>query len=96
MAACSLAAVPAIAADISPEMLTAAKDGKLDDVKKLIANGEDINATSAEGVTALMIAAAENQVVIVKALIQAGADARARTKSGKTALFFANAKETPR
>ena len=89
LAACLLTHTPASAAEISPEMLNAAKEGRLDDVKKLIAKGEDVNATSADGVTALMVAAVENRLPVVRALLEAGADARLQTKSGKTALFFA-------
>jgi len=84
--------VAATAADISPEMLTAARGGDLNTVKKLIALGEDVNAANAEGVTALMVAAAENRLTIVRALLETGADARMKTASGKTALFFADAK----
>jgi hypothetical protein len=79
-------------AEISPEMIAAARHGDIGAVEKLLSEGEGVNATSAEGVTALMVAAAEGQVGAVKALIQAGADAGRTTKSGKTALFFANAK----
>jgi len=53
------------AADISPEMLTAARDGDVDAVRKLIAKGEDVNATSADGVTALMVAAGRGRGPLV-------------------------------
>ena|ERR1017187_6226755 len=75
LAAHLLTHTPASAAEISSEMLNAAKDGRLDDVKRLIARGEDVNATSADGVTALMVAAAENRLPVVRALLEAGADA---------------------
>ena len=93
LSAFALASVSATGAtNISLEMLTAAKAGNLDDVRRLIANGEDVNATSAEGVTALMVAAAANQVAVVNALLESGADARMKTASGKTAAFFASGK----
>jgi hypothetical protein len=82
----------AIAADISLDMLTAAKAGNLDAVNGLIAKGEDVNATSAEGVTALMVAASENRLSVVRALLAAGADAQMKTATGKTAAFFASGK----
>ena len=87
-----LCALAGIAADISPEMLTAARDGKLDDIKELLAKGEDANAANADGVTALMVAATENRLTIVRVLLDAGADARMKTASGKTAAFFASGK----
>jgi len=89
LAACFLADVCAIAAEISPEMLTAARSGDLDTVNKLLAQGEGVNAANADGVTALMVAAAENQLKVVRVLLDAGADARMKTASGKTAAFFA-------
>src|ERR1017187_1815383 len=92
VSACFLANVRAVAADISFEMLTASRSGDLDTVKKLLAQGEDVNAANADGVTALMVAASENRQAVVRALLDADADARMKTASGKTAAFFASGK----
>ena len=46
-------------------MLTAARDGDVDAVRILIAKGEDVNATSADGVTALMVAAGRGRGPLV-------------------------------
>ena len=71
-------------------LMTAARTGKVDAVKVLLAHGAKVNeAESWRGQTALMWAAAEGHVATVDALIAAGADIRARSKGGFTPLMFA-------
>ena len=70
--------------------MTAARTGKVDAVKALLAHGADVNAKEPRrGQTALMWAAAEGNVEVVEALLRAGADFHARLDSGFTPLLFA-------
>jgi ankyrin repeat protein len=73
-----------------PPIMTCARSGNADAVRRLIAGDVDVNAKEpAQNQTALMWATAEHHPDVVRALIQAGADAGARTKNGFTALHFA-------
>ncbi|MEQ1647034.1 MAG: quinoprotein dehydrogenase-associated putative ABC transporter substrate-binding protein [Hyphomicrobiaceae bacterium] len=65
--------------------------GSLEVAKALIDKGADLDATNAEGVTALMLAAAHNQAPIVGVLLQANAKIAVRAKDGRTALEIAKA-----
>ncbi len=80
-------AAKAVSADA---LLQAASAGKLDEVKKLIAAGADVNAKTSFGDTALILAAFRNRGVdMVKALIDAKADVNAKNKADETALMWA-------
>ncbi|MEQ1714463.1 MAG: quinoprotein dehydrogenase-associated putative ABC transporter substrate-binding protein [Hyphomicrobium sp.] len=57
--------------------------------EELINRNADVNATSADGVTALMIAAGHNNVPMLGLLLKAGADANVRSAAGKTAVDIA-------
>jgi len=71
-------------------LMTAARTGKVDAVKALLAHGAKVNeAEKWRGQTALMWAAAEGHVAAVETLIAAGADIHARSKAGFTPLIFA-------
>ncbi len=61
--------------------------------RALIKNGADVNAASADGVTALMLAAAKNQIPVVGLLVQAGADPNRTDPRGRTALDLAEAND---
>ena len=70
--------------------MTAARTGKVDAVKVLIAHGADVNfKESRRGQTALMWAAADGNTAVVEELVERGADMKARTKGGFTPLLFA-------
>src|SRR5262245_10656532 len=59
-------------------LMTAARAGRLDAVRALLAHGADVDAREAtRGQTALMWAAAEGHAEVVRALVGAGADMRA-------------------
>lgn len=77
-------------------LIKASKEGNLEDVKKLIISGVDVNAKadviSDWGKTALMEASLRGYVDIVKALLKAGADVNAKDDYGDTALLFASGK----
>jgi hypothetical protein len=71
-------------------LMTAARTGRLDAVRALLARGADVHAKDPRrGQTALMWAAAEGNVDVVDALLAAGADWKARLDSGYTAFLFA-------
>jgi ankyrin repeat protein len=71
-------------------LMTAARTGKLDAVKALLARGVDVNAREASrGQTALMWAVSERHGEVAQTLIEHGAEVRAGSRSGFTPLMFA-------
>ncbi|CAB3403527.1 unnamed protein product [Caenorhabditis bovis] len=71
--------------------LTAAEEGKLEDVKEILENSPEIlNAHDADGYTALHRAAYNNHVDVVELLLKSGVDTEARTRDGWTALHSAS------
>lgn len=82
--------------DATPLML-AARDGQVDEIRRLIAEGADVNATNKSGVTALHCAIffSENTDAAL-ALLDAGADINAVDKKGWSPLLFATYKGRPR
>jgi ankyrin repeat protein len=70
--------------------MTAARTGKVEAVKVLLAHGANANAKeSARGQTALMWAAAEGHADAIRLLVERGADVQTRSNGGFTALLFA-------
>lgn len=67
----------------------AARDGHLDKVQALIANGADINAVNAQGRSALMSAVYVRNRRIIRQLLMEGADVNTVDALGKTALIIA-------
>ena len=64
------------------------KTATIEDVKKELKNGANVNAASDNDTTALMHAAIFNQnPEVIKTLIDEGADVNAKSKSGSTALM---------
>ncbi len=88
---------PLFAADSLPQLaagpdrlITAARDGHLEEVRRLISEGVDVNARlRGSGTTALMDAANQGYVEIVELLLAAGADPGAELPGGWTALDLA-------
>ena len=82
--------------DATPLML-AARDGQVDEIRRLIAEGADVNATNKSGVTALHCAIffSENTDAAL-ALLDAGADINAVDKKSWSPLLFATYKGRPR
>ncbi|MBE6449569.1 MAG: ankyrin repeat domain-containing protein [Alphaproteobacteria bacterium] len=71
-------------------LITAVHDGQLDEVRRLIAEGVDINAVDEHGNTALMYAAKKGFSLTIEALVKAGADVNfQKSEVGITALSFA-------
>jgi ankyrin repeat protein len=79
------ASMPSAAADLA----TAARNADLAEVRKLIAAGSDVNATEADGTSALLWAAHQGSPELVKVLLDAGADPNAANKFGVTPLLEA-------
>jgi hypothetical protein len=64
-------------------------------VKKLIANGVQVNAVDAKGNTALLRAAYHGNTKVVESLVKAGANVNATDKYGRTALHYAAINNSP-
>ena len=62
-----------------PPLLRAAEAGRVNEVRRLLASGANVNATSSElgGLTALILASMRGHLEIVKLLLKAGADPNA-------------------
>jgi len=72
------------------ELLHAASDGKLDEVKfQIEMNGYDVNFADNKGRTALHMAVCKNHQHVVEYLMQAGADSSKRDVNNNTALHLA-------
>jgi ankyrin repeat protein len=71
-------------------LFDAALAGRTDTVRKLLAEGADVNWRNAAGWTPLMIAAAEKHLDTVQVLLAAKADPNQRNAYGRTALMFAS------
>lgn len=82
-----------MAAEPDPEadarLVIAAGEGRVDEVKQLIADGANVNAANAQGRTALMTASYFGNARIVELLLAAGVDVNAKDKDGMTALISA-------
>ena len=66
---------------INADLIQAAIDGDLIELKRLIGQGADVNAKTKYGWSALMKAAYEGHKEIVELLIHAGADVNAKGKT---------------
>ena len=81
---------PSAAASGEPVVLTAARAGNADAVKRLIAKGASADVRETwRGQTALMWAASENYADVIRVLIESGADVSAHSLAGYNALLFA-------
>jgi len=73
----------------SEELLTAAKEGTVEAVKKHISSSADIHRVDQQGMNATMYAAERGDLDIIKALVVAGSRINAANEQGKTALMMA-------
>jgi ankyrin repeat protein len=71
------------------EVVEAALYGKVETIKKALAEGYKVDSRDPEKRTALMYAAFNGQTAIAKLLIEAGADVNAQDKIGTSSLMFA-------
>jgi uncharacterized protein len=67
-------------------LLQAAEAGDASALRLVTAKGTDVNATGADGTTAVMYAAANNDLELVRALIKAGANVKLANQFGTSAL----------
>jgi ankyrin repeat protein len=77
-----------IPGSMSP-LLYAARDGRLDIAKLLLANKANIDQTDANAITPLIMAIVNNRVDVAKLLIERGADIHAVDWYGRTPLWAA-------
>jgi ankyrin repeat protein len=74
----------------SATVATAARDANVDEVRRLIAAGSDVNEPEADGTTPLLWAAHQGSPELVSLLLKAGADADAANNFGVTPLLEAS------
>jgi ankyrin repeat protein len=72
------------------KLISAIKDDSIDDVKRLVGQGADVNAKDKDGFSALHVAVLQDNNAIVKYLIEKGADIEAKDSKGNTPLLNAN------
>ena len=77
-----------ISGSLSP-LLYAARDGRLEAAKLLLAAKADINQTDANAITPLIMAIVNNRVDVARFLIEQGADIQATDWYGRTPLWAA-------
>ncbi len=75
--------------DKSMALRIAANAGRLEEVKRLLSAGADINARAENGMTPLILASWRGHTKVVELLLREGADVDATTNIGTTALKFA-------
>jgi len=71
----------------------AAKDGDLERLKKLIAEGADVNATDEKGWTPLHLASYRGHADVVKLLIDHDASVNVQNEEGRTPLHYAGRRD---
>jgi len=76
-------------ADKSMSLRIAANSGRLEEVKRLLNEGADVNARAMNGMTPLILAAWMGHTEVVELLLRHGADINAKTNTGSTALKLA-------
>jgi|GEM_PF-3293281 len=76
-------------ADETHPLITAAKEGDLDGLRKLLESGVPIDIQDSSGRTALHVAAAFGHKNVVQHLLHQGAEVSSRDSSGSTPLLFA-------
>jgi ankyrin repeat protein len=77
--------------EIKKDIWTCAKEGNIDQIRELVANGIDINSKDQKNeCTALMYASEAEHVESVRELIKLGADVNCQSNIGTTALIFAS------
>lgn len=76
-------------ADRVAYLIIASYNGELAEIKRLLAEGADVNATNERGVTPLISATAGYQLGVVEFLLSLGADPTPQTDEGFNAFDFA-------
>jgi ankyrin repeat protein len=89
-----LTAVPAIAGEAMSEtqLHQAAGNNAADLIRRLLAEGAEIEARNGDGATALLVATHANAVDAARVLIEAGADVNARDRIDDSPYLYAGAR----
>ena len=74
---------------VNYDVVSLAKDGKLEELRKAINAGADVNAKDNKGATALIQAAMLGHTATAELLLKHGADINAKDNRGSTALIWA-------
>jgi ankyrin repeat protein len=86
---------PIISLELNPQksldssFRIAAREGRLEDLRKILAGGAAVNSRSDQGVTALMYAAGGCATPVVEFLLANGADPNLNDSEGRSALIYA-------
>ncbi|MGS5086392.1 ankyrin repeat domain-containing protein [Hydrogenophaga sp. A37] len=72
-----------------PPLLQAVAEGDAEGVRRLLAQGADVNGRDGTGRSALMLAAQRGDAAMVKLLLEAGANAQLRDPRGRSAADLA-------
>jgi len=89
-AAAEAARKGALEADAKADLFSAAKDGAIDEVRRLLGAGADVNYQNSWEQTALHLASENGHVVVVKLLLKAGAVVDTKDFGTYTALHWAS------
>jgi ankyrin repeat protein len=89
LAAIALVTLVALGLSAESSLLDAAKRGDAAAVRALVGRSVDVNATAADGTTALHYAAQRDDRATVELLLKAGANAKAANRYGVTPLWLA-------
>jgi ankyrin repeat protein len=73
-----------------PALIKAAREGRTEEVKRLLDEGAYVDAKTIYDLTALMYAADSGHTDIVKLLLVKGADVNAKDSRGQTAFYLAS------
>lgn len=73
------------------EFLKLCKSASIDEIKKALNNGSNVNSKGKDNSTALMFASRFNSEDVVKFLIENGANIKSKNNNGRNALYFARA-----
>lgn len=71
------------------DLQSAAFEGNVEEIRRHVAHGSNLNEKSPDGSRPLIAAAAFNQLEAVKALVEGGADLNLTNNEGSTALYGA-------
>jgi ankyrin repeat protein len=82
-------ALMSCAKDENEKLIKASKEGRLEEVTRLLNSGADVNGRDKEGDTALMGASFWGHLDVVKLLLEKGASVNAKIKDGQTPLMAA-------
>lgn len=77
--------------DMTSDLIAAAESGNLDEVKRLVETGAELNAQDDRGRTAVMAATHGNHPAVVEYLLAKGADVNLRDEMSDNPLLYAGA-----